>query len=100
MAIHRKTEKLFLLKDMLFNEAKVRMLAAEIQAVYPNFAKTAFIKKVVSAFPGQELMELIGPIITYRPHYHRNARADRNNGAYKLPASFKKSIPDSDYEKK
>jgi len=62
MAIHRKTEKLFLLKDMLFNEAKVRMLAAEIQAVYPNFAKTAFIKKVVSAFPGQELMERIAGI--------------------------------------
>ena len=62
MTTHRKTEKLFLLKDMLFNEAKVRMLAAEIQAVYPNFAKTAFIKKVVSAFPGQELMERIAGI--------------------------------------
>src|SRR3989338_7005146 len=47
---------------MLFNETKVRMLAAEIQAVYPNFAKTAFIKKVVSAFPEQELMERIAGI--------------------------------------
>src|SRR3989338_1506138 len=62
MAIHRKTEKLFLLKDMLFNEAKVRMLAAELQAGNPNFPKTAFIKKVVSAFPGQELMERIAGI--------------------------------------
>ncbi|OGG67138.1 hypothetical protein A2929_01305 [Candidatus Kaiserbacteria bacterium RIFCSPLOWO2_01_FULL_45_25] len=62
MATHRKTEKLFLLKDMLFNESKVRRLATEIASVYPAFDSKGFCKKVVSAFPEQELMERIAGI--------------------------------------
>ena len=59
MAAHRKTEKLFSLKDQLFNEVKVKRLAGEIRKVYPAFASKEFGKKVVSAFPEQELMERI-----------------------------------------
>ena len=62
MTTHRKTEKLFLLKDILFNESKVKKLAAEIQAVCPDFDSKKFCKKVVSEFPEQELMERIAGI--------------------------------------
>lgn len=62
MTVHKKTEKLFSLKDELFNEAKVKRLAKEIQAVYPNFASKEFCQKVVSTFPMQELMERIAGI--------------------------------------
>lgn len=62
MATHKKTEKQFLLKDLLFNFAKVTRLAAEIKAVYPDFDSTGFTKKVVTAFPKQELMERLGGI--------------------------------------
>jgi 3-methyladenine DNA glycosylase AlkC len=59
MATHRKTEKQFSLKDSLFNEAKVKQLASEIEEVNPPFASAAFVREVVSAFPKQELMERI-----------------------------------------
>jgi 3-methyladenine DNA glycosylase AlkC len=59
MAVHKKTEKLFSLKDLLFNEAKIKRLAEEIQKVYPTFAGKQFCQKIVSAFPEQELMERI-----------------------------------------
>ena len=62
MASHKKTEKLFLLKDMLFNKEKVTRLALEIKTVYPRFDTAGFTKKVVTAFPEQELMERLGGI--------------------------------------
>lgn len=62
MAVHRKTEKQFSLKDLLFNETKVKRLAAEIKAAYPDFDSEGFCKKVVLAFPKQELMERIAGI--------------------------------------
>ncbi len=62
MATHRKTEKQFSLKDLLFNAEKVSKLAAEIETVYPDFKRAAFEKKVVSAFPKEELMERIANI--------------------------------------
>lgn len=62
MAVHRKTEKQFSLKDLLFNETKVKRLATEIKAAYPDFDSKGFCKKVVSAFPKQELMERIAGI--------------------------------------
>ncbi len=62
MSKHQKTEKQFLLKDMLFNAKKVAKLAKEIKAVYPDFKRSAFEKKVVSAFPEEELMERIANI--------------------------------------
>jgi len=62
MTTHRKTEKQFSLKDLLFNETKVKRLAGEIKAVYPDFDSNGFCKKVVSAFPAQELMERIAGI--------------------------------------
>lgn len=59
MSKHQQTEKLFSLKDLLFNEVKVKHLASEISSVYPSFDTTSFTKKIVSAFPKQELMERI-----------------------------------------
>lgn len=59
MATHRKTYKQFSLKDLLFNEAKVKRLADEIKTAHPPFASTAFVREVVLAFPEQELMERI-----------------------------------------
>jgi 3-methyladenine DNA glycosylase AlkC len=59
MSAHRKTKKQFLLKDLLFNEAKVKKLALELKSAYPSFDDRGFVKKVVSAFPELELMERI-----------------------------------------
>lgn len=62
---------------MLFNEAKVEALASEIQTVYPTFAKTDFVKRVVSAFPNQELMERIfgirDSLFVYLPREYEQA---------------------------
>jgi 3-methyladenine DNA glycosylase AlkC len=47
-------EKL-LLKDLLFNSAKVKQLAEELSRVYPPFTQTAFVRAVLSQFPQLEL---------------------------------------------
>ncbi|HYF30266.1 MAG TPA: hypothetical protein VD993_04015 [Chitinophagaceae bacterium] len=44
-----------LLKDLLFNAAKVEQIAGEIHRVYPPFQKTRFIREVVAKFPELEL---------------------------------------------
>jgi 3-methyladenine DNA glycosylase AlkC len=62
MATHRKTEKQFLLKDLLFNEVKVGQLADEIAAVYSPFRRGDFVQELVLVFPALELMERIGEI--------------------------------------
>ncbi len=93
MATHRKTEKQFSLKDLLFNAEKVSKLAAEIEMVYPDFKRAAFEKKVVSAFPKEELMERIANI---RDTLHEF-----------LPSDYKKAVtiilralpPELDHEK-
>ncbi len=59
MSKHRQLEKQFSLKDLLFNEKKVKQLAIEIKAVYPEFAANVFTRTVLKAFPEQELMERI-----------------------------------------
>ncbi len=56
---YKETEKQYSLKDILFNEAKVKRLAGEIEVVYPAFQKSEFVKKLVTAFPQLELMERI-----------------------------------------
>ncbi len=52
-----KAEPTFSLKDSLFNKQKVSVVAAEIEAVYPEFHKTKFVNKVVGKFPELELMD-------------------------------------------
>lgn len=92
--MHRKTEKQFSLKDLLFNAEKVAKLAAEIETVYPDFKRRAFEKKVVSAFPKEELMERIANI---RDTLHEF-----------LPSNYEKAVviilaalpPELDHEKK
>lgn len=48
-------EKGFSLKDVLFNEPKVRQLASEIGAAYPEFDQPAFVALSVTRFPELEL---------------------------------------------
>jgi 3-methyladenine DNA glycosylase AlkC len=66
----------FSLKD-LFNETKVRALAKEIKAVYPDFAEKKFVKVVVDKFPELELMQRIAHISetlrTYVPESYPTA---------------------------
>lgn len=57
MSKHRQLEKQFSLKDLLFNEKKVKRLASEIKAVYPEFTTNIFVRSVLKDFPEQELME-------------------------------------------
>jgi 3-methyladenine DNA glycosylase AlkC len=44
-----------LLKDLLFNQAKVERIAGEIQRVYPAFGKRGFVQDCVARFPELEL---------------------------------------------
>jgi 3-methyladenine DNA glycosylase AlkC len=48
-----------LLKDRLFNQAKVKQIADEIQRVYPQFDKNSFAERIVERFPHLELKERI-----------------------------------------
>lgn len=48
-----------LLKDQLFNQAKVKQIADEIQRVYPQFDKNSFAERIVERFPHLELKERI-----------------------------------------
>ena len=59
MKKHRQTKKQFSLKDELFNQRKVRKLAAELQAVWPEFDARGFEKAVLGKFSKQELMERV-----------------------------------------
>ncbi len=52
-----KAEPTFSLKDHLFNEAKVRLIADEIACVYPAFQTKVFVATVTKKFPELELME-------------------------------------------
>lgn len=49
----------FLLKDHLFNQAKVNQIAGEIQGVYSQFESQNFVKTVVERFPQLELKQRI-----------------------------------------
>src|SRR5215212_11229225 len=48
-----------LLKDQLFNQAKVKQIADEIQRVYPQFDKNSFAESILERFPHLELKERI-----------------------------------------
>lgn len=52
-------EKL-LLKDLLFNKAKVAKIAGELARAYPEFKKEGFTRRVVAKFPELELKARIG----------------------------------------
>ena len=49
----------FLLKDHLFNQAKVNQIVGEIQGVYPQFESKNYVKTVVERFPQLELKQRI-----------------------------------------
>jgi 3-methyladenine DNA glycosylase AlkC len=51
---NRMAEKV-LLKDLLFNKAKVERIASDIHRAYPSFRKNEFSRDVVSGFPELEL---------------------------------------------
>ena len=55
MAIQKKST--FSLKDHLFNKERVKVLAAQIKAVYPQFEEKKFIQKTARGFAGRELKE-------------------------------------------
>jgi len=78
MSKHRQLAKQFSLKDLLFNEKKVKQLASEIKAVYPEFNANVFTRTVLKAFPEQELMERI--------------RGIRDNLREFLPADYQKAL--------
>jgi 3-methyladenine DNA glycosylase AlkC len=73
-----KKEKSFLLKDFLFNEEKVRFLAASFKKVYPEFSEKTFVTECVSSFPSLELKERM---------YHIRDVLQRH-----LPQDYKKAV--------
>jgi 3-methyladenine DNA glycosylase AlkC len=59
----------FLLKDLLFNQAKVEQLAGEIQRVYSSFNTAEFVREVVAKFPELELKARITWIAERLKHF-------------------------------
>jgi 3-methyladenine DNA glycosylase AlkC len=53
------TQERFSLKDHLFHEGKVVLLASQIKAVYPDFKEKVFVEEVVEGFKTRELMRRI-----------------------------------------
>lgn len=66
-----------LLKDILFNKAKVEQIAGEIHRVHPSFKRNEFIHDVVNRFPELELKARISWIAEclkkYLPGDYRSA---------------------------
>ncbi len=66
-----------LLKDLLFNEGKVKQITEEITSIYPRFDKTDFTKETVQRFPELELKQRISWIREclrkYLPQDYRQA---------------------------
>ena len=52
-------EKKFLLKDHLFNRARVEALAGDIQTVYSDFPRKDFVRETLAGFKSRELKERI-----------------------------------------
>lgn len=52
-------EKTFSLKDLLFNEGKIKMLASRIKSTYSDFDDSTFVKNTVDKFPELELKQRI-----------------------------------------
>jgi 3-methyladenine DNA glycosylase AlkC len=66
-----------LLKDLLFNKAKVEQIALELHRAYPSFNKNEFVRDVVAKFPELELKARIAWIAEclkkYLPSDYRSA---------------------------
>ncbi|MDD2943429.1 MAG: DNA alkylation repair protein [bacterium] len=62
------TEKI-LLKDLLFNQAKVEQIAGEIHRVNPSFKRSDFVHTVVAKFPELELKARISWIADCLENY-------------------------------
>jgi 3-methyladenine DNA glycosylase AlkC len=91
------TEK-FSLKDHLFNELKVKGLAGEIYAAYPEFEFENFIKEVVSAFPNLELKERISWISSCLKLYLPDNYVDAVKIIIKaLPQPLNTELKDNDF---
>lgn len=61
------TEPPFTLKDTLFSAARVRHIAAELQAVYPAFDKKRFLREALATLESLTLMERLRHV-TERVH--------------------------------
>lgn len=67
-----------LLKDLLFNKAKVQDLAIRVNKVWPEFSQKDFINETVKEFPNLELKARIAWIAECLKKY--------------LPSDFKKAV--------
>lgn len=91
------TEKV-LLKDILFNKAKVEQIAGEVHRVYPSFKRNEFVRDVVAKFPELELKARISWIAECLKEY-----LPRNYGravgilVEALPESNNPALSDNDF---
>ena len=87
-----------LLKDILFNKAKVVQIAGEIRRVYPSFNTEEFVREVVSKFPELELKARISWITEclkkYLPSDYRRATDILVKA---LPAPNNPNLSDDDF---
>lgn len=91
------TEKI-LLKDLLFNEKKLRLIAAQIKAVYPDFADQKFCAEVNLQFQKLELKQRIAAIALFLKKYlPKNYKTALEILLKSLPKPLDENLSDNDF---
>ncbi len=87
-----------LLKDLLFNKAKVEQIAGETHHVHPSFQKNEFVRDTVAKFPELELKARISWIAECLKEYLPNDYKCAVGILLKaLPAPNKPELSDNDF---
>lgn len=88
----------FLLKDFLFNQAKVEKIAGEIRSVHPSFKAKAFVSDTIAKFPELELKGRISWISTcLKKHLPGNYREAVEVLLKALPPPNDPKLSDDDF---
>lgn len=87
-----------LLKDLLFNEKKLRLIAAQIKAVYPDFAAQQFCVEVNLQFQKLELKQRISLIAQILKKYlPKNYKTALEILLKSLPKPLDENLSDNDF---
>lgn len=93
-----KADTRFSLKDQLFNQHTVTVLADAIQASNPSFKRKIFIKETLAAFPALALKQRIGHLVmTLNTHLPKSFKTATNILLDALPAPLDPTRSDNDF---
>jgi len=87
-----------LLKDLLFNEKKLRLIAGQIKAVYPDFSKNDFCNGVNLGFQKLELKQRISLIADFlKKHLPQDYKKALEILLKSLPKPLNEDLLDDDF---